>query len=123
MTDYTPPDVHRVRTRTTSTQERTVRLGYVDRHGAYRFPDGRTVEPDGGLRQPDGEVIGGNALIVVQADGDLRYGPGLQDAADPAGTAAARLHTVDAEYQGLYDADPDAFDVDPSTVFAAVDGA
>ncbi|WP_020170839.1 hypothetical protein [Gordonia polyisoprenivorans] len=116
MTDYTPPDVHRVRTRTTSTQERTVRLGYVDRHGVYRFPNGVTVTADGDAMAPHDGKVSSNVLVYT----DASMHPNDQHAA--AWPHGAR-HTVDAEYQGLYDADPDAFDADPSAVFAAVDGA
>ncbi|GAB38508.1 MULTISPECIES: hypothetical protein [Gordonia] len=119
---YTPPsNVHRISTRRGG--NRIANLGYVDRNGVYRFRDGRTVQAAGYLVRADGTRESGTRLVIVQADGTLRFGPGSQDGQDSAGNTASGRHSVDSDYQATYDANPDAYDALPLTVFTVADGA
>lgn len=116
---YTPPDVIRVNTKRGTT--RVVELGFISQDGTYRFRDGRTIKAGKGLTLPDGTNQGGNAKVIVQPDGQLRYGPGEQDGIDPAGTATRGKHHVDASAQAVYDAAPDSFTSNYLAVFTAAD--
>lgn len=116
---YTPPDVIRVNTKRGTT--RVVELGFISQDGTYRFRDGRTINSAGVLLRADGTRDSGTRLVVVQADGQLRYGRGEQDGIDAAGTATRGKHHVDASAQAVYDAAPDSFTGNYGAVFTAAD--
>lgn len=112
MTTPSPPDVHRVYTRSAP-------LGYVDNGGVYHFPGGGKVLANGDYIDPSGSKLG--TSVVVAEDAARLSGRPVRDAAFPEDNEARAKHHVDARYQSTYDADPDTYAGNPLAVFTVTD--
>lgn len=97
-----PPNVRRISGSHNPDERSYTGLGYVDKHGTYRFPDGRTLPSAGGIDYPDGRHTDGRIALIVREDAATSTVP-TPDGANPIDSALERLHCVDQKRQDTYD--------------------